>query len=111
MEAEEKRGAVIPAEEVEVEVAWISVLALLRTRLLALPDRLAPAVYAETSAAGVRDVIRSAIRKALEELAETDVRRERDENAGPDHAGDGGASSDDARGAEGADPAAGADDQ
>lgn len=109
MEAEEKRGAVIPAED--VEAAWISVLALLRTRLLALPDRLAPAVHAETSAAGVRDVIRGAIREALEELAETDVRPERDKDARPDPAGDGGADKDGARGAEGADPAAGPDDQ
>jgi phage terminase Nu1 subunit (DNA packaging protein) len=45
MEAEEKRGAVIAAED--VEAAWIAVLALLRTRLLALPDRLAPLVHAE----------------------------------------------------------------
>jgi phage terminase Nu1 subunit (DNA packaging protein) len=109
MEAEEKRGAVIPAGD--VEAAWVAVLALLRTRLLALPDRLATVVHAETSAAGVRDVIRNAIREALEELAETDVRPERDQDAGPDPAGDGGADRDGARGAQGADPAAGSDDQ
>lgn len=40
MEAEEKRRSVIAADE--IEAAWIAVLALLRTRLLALPDRLAP---------------------------------------------------------------------
>jgi hypothetical protein len=55
MEAAEKRGAVIPAAD--VEAAWIAVLARLRTRLLALPDRLAPLVHAEASPAGVRDVI------------------------------------------------------
>ena len=111
MEAEEKRGAVIAAED--VEAAWIVVLAALRTRLLALPDRLAPAVHAEASPAGVRDVIRAAIREALEELAESDVRPEREDNEdiGADPAGDGGAAPDGARGAEGADPAAGDDDQ
>jgi phage terminase Nu1 subunit (DNA packaging protein) len=110
MEAAEKRGAVIPAAD--VEAAWIAVLARLRTRILALPDRLAPLVHAEASPAGVRDVIRGALREALEELAETDVRPERDhDEAGPVPAGDGGAAPDGARGVEGADPAAGADDQ
>jgi phage terminase Nu1 subunit (DNA packaging protein) len=109
MEAAEKRGAVIPAAD--VEAAWIAVLARLRTRLLALPDRLAPLVHAEASPAGVRDTLRGALREALEELAETDVRPERDQDAGSDPAGDGGAAADGARGVEGADPAAGADDQ
>jgi phage terminase Nu1 subunit (DNA packaging protein) len=76
MEAAEKRGAVIPAAD--VEAAWIAVLARLRTRILALPDRLAPLVHAEASPAGVRDTLRGALREALEELAETDVRPERD---------------------------------
>jgi phage terminase Nu1 subunit (DNA packaging protein) len=110
MEAAEKRGAVIPAAD--VEAAWIAVLARLRTRILALPDRLAPLVHAEASPAGVRDTLRGALREALEELAETDVRPERDhDDAGPVPAGDGGAAPDGARGVEGADPAAGADDQ
>lgn len=109
MEAEEKRGSVIGAED--VEAAWIAVLALLRTRLLALPDRLAPRLHAEANPAGVRDVMRGAIREALEELAESDVRPERDDEDDPESAGDGGAAPDDARGAEGADPAAGPDDQ
>ena len=110
MEAEEKRGAVIAAEE--VEAAWIAVLALLRTRLLALPDRLAPQLHAESGPAGVRDLLRGAFREALEELAETDVRLERDEpETDAVGAGNGGAAPVAARGAEGPDPAAGADDQ
>jgi phage terminase Nu1 subunit (DNA packaging protein) len=119
MDAEEKRGSVIAAED--VEVAWIAVLSLLRTRLLALPDRLAPVAHAEVSPAGVRDVIRGAIREALEELAETDVRPQRDDEdedngredgpPDPEPAGDGGAAPDGAIGVEGADTAAGADDQ
>jgi phage terminase Nu1 subunit (DNA packaging protein) len=110
MEAEENRGSVIVAED--VEVAWIAVLALLRTRLLALPDRLAPLVHAETSPAGTRDVIRSAIREALEELVESDVRPEReDDETDTEAAGNSCAEPDGEVGAEGADPAAGADDQ
>lgn len=107
MEAEEKRGSLIAAED--VETAWIAVLAALRTRLLALPDRLAPRLHAEESPAGMRDLMRGAVREALEELAETDVRPQRDVD--PDPAGDGGAAPDGAHGAEGADAAAGADDQ
>ncbi len=38
MEAEEKRGFLLAADQ--VETAWIAVLALVRTLLLALPDRL-----------------------------------------------------------------------
>jgi phage terminase Nu1 subunit (DNA packaging protein) len=109
MEADQKRGSVIVAGD--VEAAWIAVLALLRTRLLALPDRLAPLVHAEASPAGARDVIRNALREALEELAESDVRPERDDETDPDAAGNGGSAPDSAGGSEGADPAAGADDQ
>ncbi len=74
MEAEERRGALIAAEE--IEAAWIAALALLRTRLLALPDRLAPAAHAETSLPAVRDLIRGTVREALDALAETDVQSE-----------------------------------
>ncbi len=38
MEAEEKRGFLLAADQ--VATAWIAVLALVRTRLRALPDRL-----------------------------------------------------------------------
>lgn len=107
MEAEAKRGSVIAAED--VEAAWIAVLALLRTRLLALPDRLAPQLHAEASPASVRDVMRGAIREALEELAESDVRPERDND--PELAGNGRAAPDDTRGTEGTDATAGTDDQ
>lgn len=110
MEAAQRRGAVIAAED--VEAAWIAVLALLRTRLLALPDRLAPQLHAEDGPAGVRDGLRGAIREALEELAETDVRPDPDApDSGAAAAGHGGAAPDPARGADGADAAAGADDQ
>ncbi|MGP6089758.1 terminase small subunit, Nu1 [Antarctobacter jejuensis] len=109
MEAEEKRGSVIAAEY--VEGAWIAVLTLLRTRILALPDRLAPQLHSEASPAGVRDALRSALREVLEELAESDVRPEDDNDSDAETAGIGGVAPDCAYGPEGADAAAGTDDQ
>jgi phage terminase Nu1 subunit (DNA packaging protein) len=71
MEADGRRGDLLPAEA--VEAAWTSVLARLRSRLLVLPDRLAPLCHEETTIAGVRDQIRKAVREALDELATTPV--------------------------------------
>ncbi|WP_246032538.1 terminase small subunit, Nu1 [Thalassobius vesicularis] len=110
MEAEARRGALIAADD--IEAAWIAVLAQLRTRLLALPDRLAPVVHAQESPAGVREVIREAIREALEEMAEADVRvEEESDGIGPDPEGWDGALSDGAARPGGADAAAGPDNQ
>ena len=71
MEAEGRRGELLPAEA--VEAAWTAILARLRARLLVLPDRLAPLCVEETTIAGVRDQIRKAVREALDELAATPV--------------------------------------
>jgi phage terminase Nu1 subunit (DNA packaging protein) len=71
MEADGRRGALLPAEA--VEAAWIAVLARLRARLLVLPDRLAPTCFEETTIAGVRDQIGQAVRETLGELAATPV--------------------------------------
>ena len=71
IEADEKRGSIIAAED--VEAAWIAVLALLRTRLLALPDRLAPLAHDQSTVADTRNLIRAAIREVLDDLVETDV--------------------------------------
>ena len=71
MEAGGRRGALIAAAE--VEAAWTAILARLRQRLLALPDRLAPLCHEETTIAGARDQIRRAVREALGELATTPV--------------------------------------
>ena len=67
MDAESRRGDLLPAAQ--VEEAWIAVLARLRSRLLVLPDRLAPLVHEETTLAGARNQIRHAIAEALTELA------------------------------------------
>lgn len=81
MEAEEKRRSLIAADE--IEAAWIAVLALLRTRLLGLPDRLAPQVHDQSTVGDTRTLIRSAIREVLDDLAEPDIDLETDpENDG-----------------------------
>jgi phage terminase Nu1 subunit (DNA packaging protein) len=76
MEAEEKRRSLIAADE--IEVAWIAVLALLRTRLLALPDRLAPQAFDQPTVGDTRNLIRTAIREVLDDLAEPDIEIETD---------------------------------
>lgn len=71
MEAEEKRRTLIAADQ--IEAAWIAILALLRTRLLALPDRLAPQAFNQPSVGDTRNLIRTAICEVLDDLAEPDI--------------------------------------
>ena len=71
MEAEEKRRSLIAADQ--IEAAWIAVLALLRTRLLALPDRLAPQAFEQSTVGDTRNLIRAAIREVLDDLAQPDI--------------------------------------
>ena len=105
MEAEEKRRSLIAADQ--IEAAWIAVLALLRTRLLSLPDRLAPQAFDQPTVGDTRNLIRAAIREVLDDLAEPDVQLETDlELAGiPDPETDGG------KGTGGSETTAGPDDQ
>lgn len=105
MEAEEKRGALIAAEE--IEAAWIAVLELLRTRLLALPDRLAPQVFEQSTVGDTRNLIRMTIREVLDDLAQPDVQLE----ASADIDGLADPEADGGDGAEGAAPPTGTDDQ
>ena len=76
MEAEEKRRSLIAAEQ--IEAAWIAVLALLRTRLLALPDRLAPLAFEQSTVGDTRNLIRAAICEVLDDLAQPDIELEAD---------------------------------
>jgi phage terminase Nu1 subunit (DNA packaging protein) len=105
MEAEEKRRSLIAAEQ--IEAAWIAVLALLRTRLLALPDRLAPQAFEQSTVGDTRNLIRTAIREVLDDLAQPDIELEADIDLEgvSDPEADGG------EGAGGAEAAAGSDDQ
>ena len=105
MEAEEKRRSLIAADQ--IEAAWIAVLALLRTRLLSLPDRLAPQAFDQPTVGDTRNLIRAAIREVLDDLAEPDVQLETDLELGgiADPETDGG------KGTGGAETTAGSDDQ
>lgn len=71
MEASQMRGDLLPAAD--VTVAWTEIVALMRSRLLALPDKIAPVVHETTSIAQAKDVIKKAIYEILTEIAATDV--------------------------------------
>ena len=105
MEAEEKRRSLIAAEQ--IEAAWIAVLALLRTRLLALPDRLAPQAFEQSTVGDTRNLIRAAIREVLDDLAQPDIELEAD----IDLAGVSDPEADGDQSTGGAEAAAGSDDQ
>ena len=105
MEAEEKRHSLIAAEQ--IEAAWIAVLALLRTRLLALPDRLAPQAFEQSTVGDTRNLIRAAIREVLDDLAQPDIDFETD----PEIDGLADPEADSGQGACGFETAAGSDDQ
>ena len=105
MEAQEKRLSLIAADQ--IEAAWIAVLALLRTRLLGLPDRLAPQVFEQTTVGETRTLIRMAIREVLDDLAEPDIEFETD----PEIDGLADPETDSGEGAGGSEAAAGPDDQ
>ena len=107
MEADTKRGSLIAADD--VEAAWIAVLALLRTRLLALPDRLAPLVHEQTRVGDTRNLIRATIREVLDDLAETHVQHDPDAEPDPDGINDPAKNSD--PGVDDTTAAAGPDDQ
>jgi len=78
MEANQRRGSLIAADD--AEAAWIAVLALLRTRLLSLPDQLAPLVYETDTLAGTRDLLRRTLRDVLEDLANSNVQPDTENN-------------------------------
>jgi len=111
MEANQRRGALIAADD--VEGAWIKVLALLRTRVLALPDRLAPQVHSVSSLAETRNLLSVNLREALEDLVNSDVQPETDSETGadPEDSGLADLASNGETGAGNAAPTTGADDQ
>lgn len=71
MEAAERREDLLPAPD--VTAAWTEIMALVRARLLALPDKIAPVVHETTSIAEARGVVRKAIHDVLAEIASTEV--------------------------------------
>jgi hypothetical protein len=102
MEAARRRAELLPAAE--VAAAWTEILALVRARVLALPDKLAPLTHETTSIAEARGVLRTAVREVLAEIAATEV-------VLADPPGPSGPGGTRAGGAEGGDAAAGPDDQ
>jgi phage terminase Nu1 subunit (DNA packaging protein) len=86
MEAARMRDDLIPASD--VAEAWTEMVASMRARLLALPDKIAPVIHETTSIAEARDAVRHAVFEALGELAATQIRRR------PPTRGDGGADAD-----------------
>ena len=71
MEASQMRGELLSAPD--VKVAWTEIVALMRARLLVLPDKIAPVVHETTSLNQARDVIKKAVHEVLKEIAITDV--------------------------------------
>ena len=90
MEASQMRGDLLPAPD--VTVAWTEIVALMRARLLVLPDKIAPVVHETTSLNQARDVIKKAVYEILTEIAATDVEitPRSDGDAGAEESGDDG---------------------
>ena len=72
-EIEKRRveAELIPADE--VEQAWVKMLAVIKTRLLAVPAKMAPRVMVMQRAAEIKDALDREIRDALQEVADTEV--------------------------------------
>jgi len=90
MEASQMRGDLLPAPD--VTAAWTEIVALMRARLLVLPDKIAPVVHETTSLNQARDVIKKAVYEILTEIAATDVEitPRSDGDAGVEESGDDG---------------------
>jgi len=71
MEASQMRGELLPAPD--VKRAWTDIVALMRARLLVLPDKIAPVVHETTSINQAKDVIKKAVYEVLTEIAETEI--------------------------------------
>ena len=71
MEASQIRGDLLFAPD--VTAAWTEIVALMRARLLVLPDKIAPVVHETTSIAQAKDVIKKAVYEVLSEIAATNV--------------------------------------
>ena len=71
MEAARMRGDLIPAPD--VTAAWTEIVALMRGRLLALPDKIAPVVHEAENIAQARDIVRKGVHEVLAEIAATEV--------------------------------------
>lgn len=71
LERGEKEADLIPAAE--VRRVWMAMAGNMRTRLLAIPRKLAPVVPTLAGASEIEDALRAEIADALEEIARTNV--------------------------------------
>jgi phage terminase Nu1 subunit (DNA packaging protein) len=71
MEQAQIGGKLIPAED--VENAWIEVLANCRAKMLSIPTKSAPEVFAAESLVEVKGILKTAVNEALSELASVNV--------------------------------------
>lgn len=72
MERSQMESKLIPADD--VESTWNSMISNARNRLIAIPTKVAPSVYASKNLNEIRDIIKTEIYQALDELADADVR-------------------------------------
>jgi phage terminase Nu1 subunit (DNA packaging protein) len=71
MEQSQAEGRLIPAGD--VEAAWVEVLANCRAKMLSIPTKAAPEVFAAESLVEVKGLLKTAVNEALSELASVNV--------------------------------------
>jgi len=72
MERAQMENRLIPSSD--VEVTWNSIVSNARNRLIAIPTKVAPQVFASKNLNEIRDIIKEEIYSALDELANADIR-------------------------------------
>jgi phage terminase Nu1 subunit (DNA packaging protein) len=72
MERAQMENRLIPSSD--VELTWNSLVSNARNRLIAIPTKVAPVVYASKNLNEIRDIIKDEIYSALDELANAEVR-------------------------------------
>lgn len=71
IEQSQVEGRLIPAGD--VEAAWVEVLANCRSKMLSIPTKVAPEVFAAESLVEVKGLLKTAVHEALSELASVNV--------------------------------------
>jgi phage terminase Nu1 subunit (DNA packaging protein) len=71
IEQSQVEGRLIPSGD--VEAAWVEVLANCRSKMLSIPTKVAPEVFAAESLVEVKGLLKTAVNEALSELASVNV--------------------------------------
>ena len=101
MEAAQRRGELLPAPE--VTAAWTRIVVLMRARLLALPDKIAPLVHEATTIPEARNTLKDAVHEVLAEIATAEIEVTFDAAGSPGAADGGGGGVEDGGAAAGPD--------